>query len=170
MRIPIEKSATTPTSANVVACRGQVTRPRHELVNGHRVKALRFTGLARVGYFQDNDARALMPWLRKEGDGTGLCHSRCSFFNLQLSVLPKNQVVTSVSHYTLRRIEGLRRSILKERERIDGQGGEGNADGIMEGAAMMAARIGRGNKGAEVVGGCTFLMRPHSRRRVMRML
>lgn len=70
-------AASTPTSANVVACRGQVTQPRHEQMNGHRAGAFRFTGLVRVGYFHDYDARALLPWLRRGvGDEIGLSRSR----------------------------------------------------------------------------------------------
>ena len=45
-------------------------------------------------------------------------------------VLLKNQAVAPVSHYTLGRIEHLRRSILKALERIDGnqsQGGQSQA-------------------------------------------
>ena len=48
-------------------------------------------------------------------------------------VLLKNQAVAPVSHYTLGRIEHLRRSILKALERIDGLGGAGDADGMMRG-------------------------------------
>ena len=48
-------------------------------------------------------------------------------------VLLKNQAVAPVSHYTLSRIEHLRRSILKALERIDGLGGAGDADGMMRG-------------------------------------
>ena len=53
--------------------------------------------------------------------------------NFGALVLLKNQAVAPVSHYTLNRIEHLRRSILKALERIDGLGGAGDADGRMRG-------------------------------------
>ena len=53
--------------------------------------------------------------------------------NFGALVLLKNQAVAPVSHYTLSRIEHLRRSILKALERIDGLGGAGDADGMMRG-------------------------------------
>lgn len=53
--------------------------------------------------------------------------------NFGALVLLKNQAVAPVSHYTLGRIEHLRRSILKALERIDRLGGAGDADGMMRG-------------------------------------
>ena len=53
--------------------------------------------------------------------------------NFGALVLLKNQAVAPVSHYTLGRIEHLRRSILKALERIDGQGGAGDADEMTRG-------------------------------------
>ena len=53
--------------------------------------------------------------------------------NFGALVLLKNQAVAPVNHYTLGRIEHLWRSILKALERIDGQGGAGDADGMMRG-------------------------------------
>ena len=53
--------------------------------------------------------------------------------NFGALVLLKNQAVAPVSHYTLGRIEHLRRSILKALERIDRLDGAGDADGMMRG-------------------------------------
>jgi hypothetical protein len=52
MRTPTAKTAaSTPASANLVACRGQVTRPRREKLNPYRARAFQYTGLARLGSF-----------------------------------------------------------------------------------------------------------------------
>lgn len=105
MRTPTEKTASsTPTSPNVVAYRGLVSRPRREQLNGHRAEAFRFKVLARASYPHGEDSRTLLPWLRGVGDEIGMS-----------------------------RVEHLRRSILKALERIDWQGGAGNMDGMMRG-------------------------------------
>ena len=50
MHTPMEKpDASIPTSPNVVAYRGLVTRPRREQQNGHRARAFWFTGLSGSG-------------------------------------------------------------------------------------------------------------------------
>ena len=53
--------------------------------------------------------------------------------NFGALVLLKNQAVAPVSHYTLNRIEHLRRSMLKALANIEQWSGVGDADGLTRG-------------------------------------
>ena len=53
--------------------------------------------------------------------------------NFGALVLLKNQAVAPVSHYTLSRIEHLRRSMLQALANIERLSGEGDADGMTRG-------------------------------------